>query len=84
VIEHDLEFLKTHSIQQLRDLLASAKVSVSLSDEQCELLDSIYLPSKYPLGSALPASDPDLETCQKCAQIADDVLQDVHAMLSQI
>ena len=82
VIENELEFLKTHSIQQLRDILASAGLGVDLTDEQCELLDSIYLPSKYPLGSALPASDPDLEICDKCVRVAEAVLRDVRRMLS--
>ncbi len=81
VVAKDLEFLKTHSIQQLRDIIIGAALNVSLTDEQCELLDSIYLPSKYPLGSALPASDPDLDTCDQCIEIAATVVQDVRKLL---
>jgi len=84
VIEKDLEFCKTHSIQQLRDMVADASLGGFLTDEECELLDSIYLPSKYPLGSALPASEPDADICQKCTQIAQTVLQNVHRFLDEL
>lgn len=83
VIERDIEFCKTHSIQQLRDMVADVGLAGFLTDEECELLDSIYLPSKYPLGSALPASDPDADICHKCAQIAETVLQKVHRILDE-
>jgi len=54
-----------------------------LTDEECELLDSIYLPSKYPLGSALPASEPDADICRKCTKIAENVLQNVDRFLDE-
>lgn len=41
---------KTHSIGELCGLLGDYRDSISLRDEDCDLLDSIYLPSKYPLG----------------------------------
>jgi HEPN domain-containing protein len=83
VIEGDLEFRRTHSIQQLRDMIADEGMGDFLTDEECELLDSIYLPSKYPLGSALPASEPDAEICRRCTQIAETVLQKIHRFLDQ-
>ncbi len=83
VVERDLEFRKTHSIQQLRDMIADIGLRDFLTDEECELLDSIYLPSKYPLGSALPASEPDAEICRKCMKIAENVLQNVHRFLDE-
>ena len=83
VIERDLEFCKTHSIQQLRDMVAEVGLGGLLADEECELLDSIYLASKYPLGSALPASEPDANICRKCTQIAETVLQGVHRLLDE-
>ena len=83
VIERDLEFCRTHSIQQLRDMVADAGLGIFLTDEECELLDSIYLPSKYPLGSALPDSEPDADICRKCTQIAETVLQKIHRLLDE-
>ncbi|MBT3294478.1 MAG: HEPN domain-containing protein [Verrucomicrobia bacterium] len=83
VIERDIGFSKTHSIQQLRNMVAGESLGDLLTDEECELLDSIYLPSKYPLGSALPASEPDADICSKCTQIAETVLQNVHCLLDE-
>jgi len=37
-------------------------------------LDTIYLPSKYPLGSVLPAFEPDAQTAHHCLAIVDRVL----------
>ena len=44
-----------------------------LSEEDCELLDSIYVPSKYPLGSVLPDFDPDEEIGKLCVEMAERV-----------
>ena len=33
------------------------------------LLDTIYLPSKYPLGSVLPAFTPDAHTARQCLAV---------------
>ncbi|MBN1425918.1 HEPN domain-containing protein [Candidatus Fermentibacteria bacterium] len=74
LIRHSLEFKRTHSIAGLRALLAEAGVVVDLSDDECDLLDSIYLPSRYPLGSALPDFEPDEELCHRCSEIAERVL----------
>jgi len=81
VIEKDLEFRKTHNIQQLRDMLTDAGFFDSLTDEECELLDSIYLPSKYPLGPALPSGEPDMDTCKECSLIAEKTLLRVRSLL---
>jgi hypothetical protein len=52
-----------------------------LAEEECELLDSIYLPSKYPLGSVLPDFEPDKQTCERCIAIAECVKESVLALL---
>jgi HEPN domain-containing protein len=74
ILQNNLEFRKTHSIQDLSGILAAVGVDVELTDEDCELLDSIYLPSKYPLGSALPDIQPDQGICENCIAIAAKVL----------
>jgi len=68
-----LEFRKTHSIETLRNQLAGEGLDAALSDEDCILLDSIYMPSKYPFGSVLPDFNPDADICDQCIRIADAV-----------
>ena len=66
---------KTHSIRELVQLLAGHQVSVDLSDEDCDLLDSIYLPSKYPLSGVLPDFEPDIALCRQCVALAEKVAE---------
>lgn len=65
---------KTHSIGGLRHDLLQSGVDCELDEEDCNLLDSVYLPSKYPLGSVLPDFDPDQTVAFRCLTIADKVL----------
>ncbi len=53
-IEHGIKLKKSHSVSELKNLLLNSKIVIDLDDDECELLDSIYLPTKYPIGSALP------------------------------
>jgi HEPN domain-containing protein len=53
---------KTHSIEALNRHLTDSGFDSGLLEEDCELLDTIYIPSKYPLGSVLPDFAPDRET----------------------
>jgi len=64
---------RRHSIQELANLLAATGPPSGVTAEECNLLDAIYLPSKYPLGSALPDFEPDEEVCRQCVQIAERV-----------
>jgi HEPN domain-containing protein len=66
---------KTHSIDGLRRELLRKGVDCGLDDEACDLLDTVYLPSKYPLDSVLPHFDPDEAVARRCLSIADQVLQ---------
>ncbi len=68
---------KTHAITELVRLLADVGIKIRLRAEDCDLLDSIYLPSKYPLGSVLPAFDPDDELCDRCLALSKIVLEQV-------
>jgi hypothetical protein len=51
--------------------LLSAGVETGLSEEDCDLLDTIYVPSKYPMGSVLPNFNPDRETGTLCVELAE-------------
>ncbi|RJQ24538.1 HEPN domain-containing protein [Candidatus Parcubacteria bacterium] len=66
---------KTHSISELVQLLAEHQVYVDLSEEDCDLLDSIYLPSKYPLSGVLPDFEPDIALCRQCVALAEKVAE---------
>jgi HEPN domain-containing protein len=66
----DKPFKKTHSIRELMLLLAKSGTSVEITDDEQDFLDSIYLPSKYPLGSALPDFYPDIAICRQALEIA--------------
>ena len=65
---------KTHSIRELKALLSATGLNPDISDENCRLLDALYLPSKYPLGGVLPDSEPDKAICDHCIQVATNVV----------
>jgi HEPN domain-containing protein len=81
LVELSIKFKKTHSISELAVMLAKKHLKIELAEEECELLDSIYLPSKYPLGSVLPDFEPDKQTCERCIAIAEHVRESVLALL---
>ena len=81
MVESGIKFKKTHSISELVTLLAQKKMRVSITEEECDLLDSIYLPSKYPLGSVLPNFEPDLQICERCISVAEQVKISVESLL---
>ena len=72
---------RTHSIRELTCIIRDRGASLSISDDDCDLLDSVYLPSKYPLGSALPLFEPDAETCDNCLSILERVAYDAESIL---
>jgi len=75
LIEKESPLRKTHSISELAKMLEEINVDADLDENACDLLDAVYLPSKYPLGSALPHFEPNKELCQKCIAIAERVLK---------
>lgn len=46
-IEKVIPFKKTHNIMELKAILKKNSISIELTDDECDFLDSIYLPSKY-------------------------------------
>ena len=81
LVEFSIKFKKTHSTNELVMMLAEKRLDINLAEEERELLDSIYLPSKYPLGSILPDFEPDEQTCENCIGIAERVRESVLALL---
>lgn len=83
LIERSFQLKKTHSITELRNMLLDESIFVNLNEEECEFLDSIYLPSKYPLGSALPDFIPNDEICESGIILAEKVFTSVNDLLTK-
>lgn len=77
LLEKAHSYRKTHSITELVHSLADQGIIIDLSEEDCDLLDSIYLPSKYPLGGVLPDFEPDSALCLRCVTLAEEVMHRV-------
>ena len=79
IIERNIKFIRSHSIQQLYNILSENKVMLPLEMEEIELIDSIYLPSKYPIINALSEYEPTIDICNQCINIVmkvkDTVIQ---------
>ena len=81
LLEKAHSYRKTHSITELVHLLADQRIIISLSEEDCDLLDSIYLPSKYPVDGVLPDFEPDAALCLRCVMLAEDVVHQVQKVV---
>lgn len=68
------EIPRTHSIDALMRMCESINAGVSLLSEECNLLDSIYIPSKYPVFGVLPDQFADNEIGLQCLEIAERIL----------
>lgn len=66
---------KTHNVEQLDRQLKGVGFETGLSEDECELLDAIYIPSKYPTGGVLPDFKPNKDISKRCIEIADKVRQ---------
>ena len=82
-VENAIKFKKTHNIAELKNTLLDAGIEIKLSDDNCDFLDSIYLPSKYPLGNVLPFYEPDLEICNNAISIAENTFKFVSDALNR-
>ena len=82
LVEFSIKLIKTHSISKLKAALAEHDVNVDITEDECDLLDTIYLPSKYPLGGVIPDFEPDADICRQCLSISKKVIKSVKAHLS--
>ncbi|MEI6428808.1 MAG: HEPN domain-containing protein [Pseudanabaena sp. ELA607] len=71
IVEYGIHLKRTHDILELKYLLQRKKIIVNISDDECDLLNAIYLPSKYPMGDTTDESDPDDELCRISIDIAE-------------
>jgi HEPN domain-containing protein len=77
LVEKNIKIKKTHSVGELARLLKDTGAEVHISEDECELFDSIYLPSKYPVGGILPDYEPDETICRQCLGIANRILMKI-------
>jgi HEPN domain-containing protein len=70
IVEHGMEFRRTHSIRELLGILAAKSITLNVSEDEMDLMDSIYIPSKYPVYSALPQALPNSTMCREALNIA--------------
>jgi len=80
-IEKVIPFKKTHNIMELKTILQKNSISIELTDDECDFLDSIYLPTKYPIGSALPLFYPDKSICKNSISLAERVIKEVRDLV---
>jgi HEPN domain-containing protein len=74
LIEKAIRLRKTHDILAIKYLLQEHGLDIDLSDDDCDFLNSIYLPSKYPVGSVLADYEPDETICREAISIAERAL----------
>jgi HEPN domain-containing protein len=74
LISRNTPVKRTHSIRDLNHDLQVAEFETGMTEEDCELLDSIYVSSKYPLDSVLPHSHPDVSIARRCLMLAKHVV----------
>lgn len=82
IVEKDLEFRRTHSIRELVGILTDQGIRVNISDDEMDLMDAIYLPSKYPIYSALPNALPEPEICRDALKFAEKVQASISGILN--
>jgi HEPN domain-containing protein len=81
IAESSAELKKTHSIRELKTMLIKEGKYPDMTEEECDFLDSVYLPSKYPISSALPDFEPDADICRHYISVAERVSNWVKATL---
>lgn len=80
-IENSIPFKKTHNIMELKTILEKNGIAIGLTKDECDFLDSIYLPTKYPVGSALPYFYPDKSICKNSILLAERVIKEVKSLI---
>ncbi len=82
-LNRGLALRRIHSIGALRNDLRAVGIGVELSDDECDLFDSVYLPSKYPLASVVPHYAADEHLAARCVEIAQRVLAGAARMMQK-
>ncbi len=83
MVEYSIKLIKTHSISKLKQILEDNGIVINISDDECDILDTIYLPSKYPIGSVIPDYNPNADICNECMAIAIKVENSVKKKMAK-
>lgn len=81
LIEKKIPSKKTHNILELKTILEKYGVIIELTEDECDFIDSIYLPTKYPINSALPIFYPDEDICKNSILLAEKVINNVKVLI---
>jgi len=81
-IQVGLPLHRTHSMARLSGHLAEAGHDVPIRADECDLLDSVYLPSKYPMAGVAPAFEATPDLARMCLGIADRLVRHAEATIS--
>lgn len=82
LIEHSVNLLKTHSVRDLSNELKKINVLIELTEDEIDLIDSIYIPSKYPAFSVLPEYSPSAEDCAKFMELSNKIQSFINKQLN--
>ena len=80
-VENGLKLQKTHNILSLNEILKKNEIFLNITDDEIDLIDTIYLSSKYPFGSVLLDFEPDNTICLNCIDIANRVKEDMDKLI---
>ncbi|MDP3283968.1 MAG: HEPN domain-containing protein [Desulfobacterales bacterium] len=83
LVEFYSNLVKTHNISKLKQILTEKGTDINITNDECDLLDTIYLPSKYPIGRVIPEYNPDADICRDCIAIASRVNKSVKDLLGK-
>ena len=81
IIERNLPFLSTHSVRELIRIRADQEITPPICEDEMDLMDAIYVPSNYPVYSALPQAIPDQPLCHEAVSIARRVRDFVQGIM---
>ncbi|MDF1883253.1 HEPN domain-containing protein [Sulfurimonas sp. SAG-AH-194-C21] len=74
-IENGIKLQKTHNILSLNETLKKNHCHLNIDEDEIDLIDTIYLSSKYPFGSVLPDFEPDEKICLVCLDVLERELR---------
>lgn len=73
-ITRGVPYKKIHSLKTLSQSLQVAGIELDITEDECDLIDSLYLPSKYPEGDDLWDNLASGHTVSSCIDVAQRLL----------
>ena len=76
-IDKGIKLQKTHNILSLIEILNQNNIYININEDEIDLIDSIYLSSRYPFGSVLADFEADESICKTCIDVMSKIKIDV-------